>query len=87
MGGLALFAGLCGFGLARKTLGLAGADLAGTVVLLAALTALGFVWSKSPIQRTTIERELHYKLAAYFTSVDNPKRAAIHEHKAEALKN
>ena len=87
MGGLALFAGLCGFGLARKTLGLVGADLAGTIALLAALTALGFVWSKSPIQRSTIERELHYKLAAYFTSVDNPKRAAIHEHKAEALKN
>jgi len=87
MGGLALFAGLCGFGLARKTLGLVGADLGGTIALLAALTALGFVWSKSPIQRTTIERELHYKLAAYFTSVDNPKRAAIHEHKAEALKN
>lgn len=87
MGGLALFAGLCGFGLARKMLGLAGADLGGTIALLAALTALGFVWSKSPIQRTTIERELHYKLAAYFTSVDNPKRAAIHEHKAEALKN
>lgn len=87
MGGLALFAGLCGFGLARKTLGLAGADLGGTIALLAALTALGFVWSKSPIQRSTIERELHYKLAAYFTSVDNPKRAAIHEHKAEALKN
>jgi hypothetical protein len=87
MGGLALFAGLCGFGLARKTLGLVGADLGGTIALLAALTALGFVWSKSPIQRSTIERELHYKLAAYFTSVDNPKRAAIHEHKAEALKN
>ena len=87
MGGLALFAGLCGFGLARKTLGLVGADLAGTIALLAALTALGFVWSKSPIQRSTIERELHYKLAAYFASVDNPKRAAIHEHKAEALKN
>jgi len=85
--GLALFAGLCGLGLARKIPDLAGADLTGTLVLLAALTALGFVWSKSPIQRNTIERELHQKLAAYFTSVGNPVRAAIHEHKAEALKN
>lgn len=85
--GLGLFAGLCGFGLVRQTLGLAGADLAGTVVLLVTLTAMGFVWSKSPIQRPVVERELHYQLAAYFNSVNNPRRAAIHEQKAEALKN
>ena len=74
--GLGLFASLCGFGLARKTLGLAGADLTGTIVLLATLTAIGFVWSKSPIQRSTIERQLQYQLAAYFKSAGNPARAA-----------
>jgi hypothetical protein len=87
MGGLILFASLCGLGLVRKTLGLAGADFAGTVVLLAALTALGFVWSKSPVQRRTIERDLHYRLALAFTLEHNPKRAAIHERLAEALKS
>jgi hypothetical protein len=53
--------------------------------LLACLAALGFVWSKRSLQRESVEYALQRELAAYFKSVDNVKRAAIHEHKAEAL--
>ena len=84
--GLVLFAGLCGYGLARGALGLTRANPAGIAVLLAGLAALGFVWSKRSLQRETVEYELQRELAAYFKSVDNFKRAAIHEHKADALK-
>jgi hypothetical protein len=85
--GLVLFAGLCGYGLARGALGLTRANPAGIAALLASLTALGFVWSKRSLQRETVEYELQRELAAYFKSVDNFKRAAIHEHKADALKH
>jgi hypothetical protein len=85
--GLGLFTGLCGYGLVRSPLGLAWDNLPAFLALLALLAALGFVWSKGPVRRETVERELHYKLAAYFKSENNPKRAAIHEHKAEALRN
>ena len=81
--GLVLFAGLCGYGLVRGTLGLARGNLAGAVVLLAGLTALGFVWSKHSVRRESIEREMQHELAAYFKSVNKPARAAYHEHKAE----
>ena len=85
--GLVLFAGLCGYGLARGALGLTRANPAGIAVLLAGLAALGFVWSKRSLQRETVEYELQRELAAYFKSVDNFKRAAIHEHKADVLKH
>jgi hypothetical protein len=83
--GLVLFAGLFGYGLARGALGLARANPAGIIALLACLAALGFVWSKRSLQRESVEYALQRELAAYFKSVDNVKRAAIHEHKAEAL--
>jgi hypothetical protein len=51
------------------------------------LAALGFVWSKAPVKRETIERDLDYQLAAHFKSENNLKRAAIYEHKADQLKN
>ena len=85
--GLVLFAGLCGCGLARGALGLTRANPAGIAALLAGLAALGFVWSKRSLQREAVEYELQRELAAYFKSVDNFKRAAIHEHKADALKH
>jgi hypothetical protein len=85
--GLVLFAGLCGYGLARGTLGLARANPAGIIALLASLAALGFVWSKRSLQRESVEYTLQRELAAHFKSVDNFKRAAIHEHKADALKH
>jgi len=84
--GLGMFVGLIGYALIRNPLGLAWENLPAFIALLAVLSALGFVWSKAPVKRETIERDLEYKLAAYFKSVDNFKRAAIHEHKAEALK-
>jgi hypothetical protein len=85
--GLGLFAGLIGYVLIRSPLGLAWENLPAFIALLAILAALGFVWSKAPVKRGTIERDMDSKLAAYFKSVDNLKRAAIYEHKAEALKN
>jgi len=86
-GGLGLFVGLMGYGLICSPLGLARENGPAFIALLTILAALGFVWSKAPIKRETIQRELEYKLAGYFKSVDNPKRAAIFERKAEAVEN
>ena len=85
--GLGLFVGLMGCALIRSPLGLAWENLPAFIALLAILAALGFVWSKAPVKRETIERSLDYNLAAYFKSVNNLNRAAIFEHKAEAMKN
>ncbi|MGO9586175.1 MAG: hypothetical protein ACLP2Y_08275 [Limisphaerales bacterium] len=84
--GLGLFVGLMGYGLLRDPRGLAWENIPAFAASLTLLAALGFVWSKAPIQRETIERTLQYELADYFKSVGNPERAAIHEHKAEAVK-
>jgi len=83
--GLGLFVGLIGYGLVREPSGLAWDSIPALVAILLLLAALGFVWSKAPVQRQTIERDLQYKLADYFKSIGNPERAAIHEHTAEAL--
>lgn len=85
--GLVLFVGLCGCGLARGSMSLSRGNPAGIIVLLAGLAALGFVWSKRSLQRESVEYSLQRKLAAHFKSVDNFKRAAIHEHKTDALKH
>jgi hypothetical protein len=85
-GGLGLFAGLIGYGLIRDPLGLARENIPAFAALLTLLAALGFVWAKAPVKRETIERTLHHELANYFKSVGNPERAAIHERKAEAMK-
>ena len=85
--GLVLFVSLCGYGLARGIPGLARANPAGIIVLLAGLTALGLVWSKRSLQRESVEYALQRELAAHFKSADNFKRAAIHEQKAEALEH
>jgi hypothetical protein len=84
-GGLGLFGGLLGWALIRSPLGLAWENLPALVAGFAILAALGLVWTKAPVKRETIERDLDYKLAAYFQSVDNAGRAAIFERKAEAL--
>jgi hypothetical protein len=83
-GGLGLFVGLVGYGLVRDPSGLAWRNIPALVALLVLLAALGFVWSKAPVRRQTVERALQYKLADYFNSVGNPERAAIHQHQAEA---
>jgi hypothetical protein len=85
--GLGLFIGLIGYALIRSPLGLAWENLSAGIAFLAILAALGFVWSKAPVKRETIERDLDYQLAAHFKSENNLKRAAIYEHKAELLKN
>jgi hypothetical protein len=85
--GLGLFVGLMGCALIRSPLGLAWENLPAFIALLTILAALGFAWSKAPVKREIIERDLEYKLAAHFKSVDNFKRAAIHERKADALKH
>ncbi len=85
--GLGLFAVLCVVKLSRSPLGLKLENLPLCLALFTALGSLGFVWSKSPVHRETIERQIHYQLADYFQSVNNPGRAAIHEQKAKALEN
>ncbi len=86
-GGLLLFAGLGGYELARGTFGLAPANPAGIIALLAGLAALGFVWSKRSLQRESVEYGLQRELAAYFRSANKLERAAFHEHKADALQD
>ena len=85
-GGLILFVGLCGFGLARGKLGLTALDPIGILALLACLAALGFVWSKHTVTRNSVEYQLQEEIAANFKGAGNLQRAAIHEQKAEALK-
>ena len=84
--GLGLFAGLIGYALIRSPLGLAWENLPAFIALLAILAALGFVWSKAPVQRETIERICNTSSLIISNPLDNPERAAIHEHKAEAMK-
>jgi len=85
-GGLGLFVGLMGCRMSRDPLGLARENIPAFVVLVTLLAALGFVWSKAPVTREGIERNLHCQLAAHFRSVNDSQRAAFHEHKADALK-
>ncbi len=85
--GLGLFLVLGGFGLARGALGFPRENLTGVIALLAVLTALGFVWSRSSISRKSVEFDLQCRLVAHFQAENNPVRAAIHERKAEALKH
>jgi hypothetical protein len=84
--GLILFVGLCGCGLARGSTALNVKNPARILALLAGLAALGFVWEKRSLQRESVEYGMQKQLAADFKSVGNFNRAAIHEHKAEALK-
>lgn len=84
--GLVLFTVLCGFGLMRNQLGLTRENLGGVIILLAALTALGFVWSRSANTRRTMEFALQCQLAESFQANNNPQRAAIHAAKAATLK-
>lgn len=85
-GGLILFCGLCGFGLARGAPGLAARNPVGVLALLAGLAALGFVWSRHAVNRDSVEYALEERLAAEFQAAGNPRRAAIHAQDAQALK-
>lgn len=84
--GLVLFIGLCGYGLARGKMGLTARNPAGIVALLVGLAALGFVWSKRNMTRESVEYQLQQQIANNFKAAGNLKRAAIHEQKAEQLK-
>ena len=85
--GLGLSVALAGRTLIRSPLGLAWENLPAFIVLLTLLAMTGLVWSKAPVKRETIERDLDYRLAAYFKSVNNTKREAIFDQKAAALEN
>jgi hypothetical protein len=84
--GLGWFIVLVAYGLIRSPAGLAWENLPAFAVLLALLGSLGFVWTKTPITRNSVEQALQFQLAEHFRSINNPRRAAIHEQKAEALK-
>lgn len=85
--GLMLFIGLLGYELAQEPAGLAWKNIPKCIATIAMLAALGWVWTKTPIHRETVERELQLQLVDYFQANHDPKRAAIHQFKAEALKN
>lgn len=84
--GLALFVGLCGFGLARGTLELNVRRPEGMLALFAGLAAFGWVCSKQSWQRQPVECGLQQQLADHFKANGSPARAAFHAHKAEELK-
>ena len=84
--GLVLFIGLCGYGLARGTLGMVAKSPIGILALLAGLIALGFVWSKHTVSRNSVEYVLQEQITANFKAAGNTGRAAIHEQKAAELK-
>jgi hypothetical protein len=85
-GGLILFIGLCGFGLARGTMDLTLKKPEGIVALVAGLAALSFVWSKQSLQRESVEFGIQQQLAADFKSAGSLGRAAYHAQKADELK-
>ncbi len=85
--GLILFLGLLGYELAQEPSGLAWKNIPKFIAAVAMLAALGWVWTKAPMHRETVERELQFQLVDYFQANHNPERAAIHELKAEALKD
>ncbi len=84
--GLGLFIGLCGFGLARGTMGFAAKSPTGILALLAGLAALGYVWTIRTMSRQSVEYALQTQIAANFKAAGNLKRAAIHQQKADELK-
>jgi len=84
--GLALFVGLCGFGLARGALELNVRQPEGLLALFAGLAVFGWVCSKHSWQRQPVECGLQQQLAGHFQASGNPTRAAFHAHQAEKLK-
>jgi hypothetical protein len=90
--GLILFIGLCGYGLVRggalgiPALGIPIMSLPGIFVLSTGLVALCVVWSNRSVTRESVEYDLQRQIAANFKAAGNLKRAAIHEQKAEQLK-
>jgi hypothetical protein len=84
--GLMLFVVLCGYGVTRGAPGLPQRNPAGILALLVSLAALGFVWSKHAVTRPSVEYQLQQQIVDNFKTAGNLKRAAIHEQKAEELK-
>jgi hypothetical protein len=90
--GLILFLALCSYGLVRSgatgipVSGMPIMSLAGIFMFSAGLVALCVVWSNRSVSRESVECDLQKQLAAQFKAAGNLKRAAIHEQKAEQLK-
>jgi hypothetical protein len=90
--GLILFVALFSYGLVRggvagiPALGIPVMSLTGIFVLSTGLVALCVVWSNRSVTRETVEYDLQRQLAAQFKTAGNLQRAAIHEQKAEQLK-
>lgn len=84
--GLLLFIGLCVCGLSPRMASLKDNFPAVAVALLAALAAMGFVWSQRSLTRQAVERDLQQQIADYFNGMHRSERAAIYQKKADDLK-
>ncbi|HEU5396298.1 MAG TPA: hypothetical protein VFV81_03965 [Verrucomicrobiae bacterium] len=83
--GLVLFAVLCGCGMKRGAFGMTGKNPLELVAFAGVLAALVFVWSERAATRVSVERNLQQQLSANFQSVNNPARAEVHRHLADAV--
>lgn len=84
--GLVLFAALCLRDIVPAAPGHPARNPAALLPLLAVLVALAFVFTKRNVSRESVEYQLQEQIAASFHAAGNSVRAAIHEQKAEALK-
>jgi hypothetical protein len=90
--GLFLFVALFSYGLVRSgatglpALGIPGMSFTGIFMSSAVIVAMCVVWSNRSVSRESVEHDLQRQLAAQLQAAGNLKRAAIHEQKAEQLK-
>jgi hypothetical protein len=90
--GLVLFVTLCGYGFVRDVacgipvLCISVGSLAGIFVFSVIVVALCVVWSNRSVSRESVEYTLEQQLADDFKTAGNLPRAAIHQQKADELK-
>jgi hypothetical protein len=85
--GGAMFAGLCVYGLARRTLGITAQKPEELFVLAALLGTMCLLASQQSWRRDAIDYRLESYLAFNFNFHGMPARAAIHQQKADELKS
>jgi len=84
--GLALSLCLSARELVGRKPGFVARNPAAYAAIVACVFGLLIVWSKHSVSRESVEYDLQEQIAANFKAAGNLKRAAIHEQKAEQLK-